>query len=237
MLSEARSKEAISWPSALAAALSLFVLLQCLVMAYSTPVGVPPDEYAHLSYVDDVAQGQLLPDYADGRIRGSDRGTYLAHPPLYYTAIGTIARVSGLDPFDDAKRLRLPGALLFAGGFFFWLLAAKAARVPPAGAVLATVAVCAIPMFSYVGGSINNDTLLYFGIGLFAHGFVREWVSGQRDRQAAAAIICGSVVVFLTKLTGAAFLVFLVVLALPRSRAALSTLATRRQLKIILAIA
>ncbi len=237
MPSRARIQERGAWPTGLAVALSLFLLLQCLVMAYSTPAGAPPDEYAHLSYVDDVARGRLIPDYADGRIRGSDRGNYLAHPPLYYTIVGKIAGITGLDPFKNAKALRIPGAVFLAGGFLCWLLAARTARVPALGGILATVAVCAIPMFSYVGGSVSNDTLLCFGVGLFAYGLTREWIAGLRDRRAAAAIIGGSAIVFLTKSTGAAFLVFLLLALLPWNRAALAWLATPRQLKIAAAVA
>src|SRR5688500_10358333 len=237
MAPQASPPETTTWRPVFAATLSLFLSLQCAVVAYSTPVGVPPDEYAHLSCVDDVARGRLIPDYVNGRIRGSNRGNYLAHPPLYYTITGKVAQFAGFDPFQGARRVRALGALFVAGGFFLWLLAAREARVPLAGILLSTVAACAVPMFSYAAGSVNNDTLLYFGVGLFAYGLAREWIAERRDRWAAAAIVGGSVTVFLTKSTGAAFLVFLVAALVPRNREGLASLVTPRHLKMAAVVA
>lgn len=226
------------WNPWWAVALATFVLLQSLVMAATTGPGLPPDEWAHLSYVRDVADGRLVPDYAEGRIRDSVQGNYLSHPPLYYTVLGKAAAIGNLDTFTDLRPLRAASALFVALGLWLWLRVGRAAGLPLAGAVLATVATCAVPMFSYAAGSVNNDSLLYLGTALFVAGLVRERMARRRDMPAAAALAGGALVVFLTKATGAAFLVLFVLLLLPRTRHDLwAQLVQRRHLAIAVAVA
>lgn len=221
------------WNPWWAVALAAFVLLQSLVMAATTAPGLPPDEWAHLSYVRDVADGRPVPDYAEGRIRESAQGNYLSHPPLYYSALGAAAAIGGLDPFTDLRPLRAASAGFVALGFLLWLLVGRALGLPLAGAVLATVATCATPMFGYAAGSVNNDSLMYLGIALFAAGLVRERMQHRRDLPAAAALAGGALLVLLTKATGATFLVLFVLALLPRApRELWAQLTHRRHLAI-----
>jgi hypothetical protein len=197
----------VYWDPALAIALSAFLLLQGWVMAFSIPRGVPPDELAHLSYVRDVVDGGLLPDYATGVIGSSSRGNYLNHPPLYYTLLGVYSRIVGLDPFDGYVVLRLLSAIFVAGGVLCWLLAARELGLGAPAAALATLALAALPMFGYLAGSVNNDTLAYGGTGLYFYGLARWLAHGQRGRMATAAILAGLCITLLTKATASAFVV------------------------------
>ena len=222
------------WPLPWAVALSLFVLLQCCVMAYTTPLGIPPDELAHLSYVRDVADGGLLPDYANGKIGNSEQGNYLSHPPLYYSVLGTLSRLGGWDPFEDYRILRLISAQFVGLGFLLWLLSARNIGVGLGGAIVATLATCATPMFAYVAGSINNDTLLYFGVGLFFFGATREYMQHRLDRWSGLAMTAGLVVTFLTKATGSAFIVFFIAACLlPHYRQLVPLVRNRRHLAVL----
>ena len=126
------------WSPWWAAALAAFVLLQSLLMAATTAPGLPPDEWAHLSYVRDVADGRPVPDYAEGRIRESTQGNYLSHPPLYYSLLGAATAVAGLEPFTDLRPLRMASAGFVGLGFLLWLLVGRALGLPLAGAVLVT---------------------------------------------------------------------------------------------------
>lgn len=223
-----------------AIALAFFVLLQGCVMAYTTRLGTPPDEWAHLSYVQDVRDGRLIPDYAQGRINNSTRGNYLTHPPLYYSLLGLYSRAASLDPVEDYRDLRLASAAFVGLGVLLWLLAARNAGLGTGAATLAALAVCATPMFSYSAGSINNDALLYLGIGLFFFGVSREYLTPKKDWIAALAALSGLVVTFLTKATGSAFIVFFAVACVLLNRKSLlkrellgSFLHSRRQALVV----
>lgn len=218
-------------------ALAAFVLLQCCIMAYTTRLGVPPDEWAHLSYVQDVKGGHLVPDYIDGRINQSERLNYLPHPPLYYSLLGIYARIGNLDPVQDFRKLRLVSAVFVCIGVLLWLLAAGNAGVGATGTALGALALCATPMFSYSAGSINNDALLYLGIGLFFFGISREYLTPARDRLAALATLSGLIIVFLAKLTGSAFVVFFIFSCLLFNRRQLVAFFRDRRSMLVLAIA
>lgn len=221
------------WSPWWAVALAAFVLLQALLMAATTAPGLPPDEWAHLSYVRDVADGRPVPDYADGRIRGSTQGNYLSHPPLYYSLLGAATAVAGLDPFTGLRPLRMASAGFVGIGFLLWLLVGRALGLPLAGAVLVTVATCATPMFGYAAGSVNNDSLMYLGMALFAAGLVRERIDHRRDATAATALAGGALLVLLTKATGATFLALFMLALLPRApRELWAQLRQRRHLAI-----
>lgn len=218
----------------LAVALALFVLLQCAAMAVTTRLGEPPDEWAHLSYVQDVAGGRLIPDYADGRINNSERSNYLTHPPLYYSLLGIYTRIAQFDPVQDYRQLRLVSAAFVGIGVLLWLLIARHAGIGALGMALGTLSACATPMFSYAAGSINNDSLLYLGIGLFFFGISRAYLTPRDDAIAVAAVLSGLVVTFLTKATGSAFLVFFMLASLTLDwRQSLSFLKSRRTLGVV----
>lgn len=189
---------------------ALFILMQAWVLLQATPVGIPPDELAHLSYVRDAAQAGL-PDYADGRIRDSAQGNYLTHPPLYYSLVGAAAAVAGLDPFPAYVPLRAISAAFVACAFALWLLLGRELGLGRGVPWLLALATAAVPMYGFLAGSVNNDTLAALGPPLFLLGAAREFASGRAGRGARMAMAAGLVVTVLTKATVAAFLVMFVV--------------------------
>jgi hypothetical protein len=190
--------------------LALCVFMQSAVLAYTTPLGAPPDELAHLSYVRDVAVSGWIPDYAAGTIGSSSQLNYLSHPPLYYTVLGQLSDLLDVDPFADYRLLRLISAAFVGLGFLLCLLAARNVGVGFREISIATLATCAIPMFSYAAGSVNNDTLLYLGTGLFFYGASRALRHRRVDVRSVAWITSGCIITFLTKATASAFIVFAV---------------------------
>jgi hypothetical protein len=144
-----------------------------LVYAFSTPVGAPPDEWAHITYIDDVARNdRYIPDYPHSKILNSGKGNYLGHPPLYYTVLGLVGRVGDWKPSADAKKYRVVSAGFVAVGLLLWLLTALRLGVPWYWTLPVGISVNAIPMFPYMAGSVNNDALAYLAVALAIHGTV-----------------------------------------------------------------
>ena len=227
--------------AAIALALALFVFLQGLVMAIHTPVGHPPDELAHLAYVDDVIRSTgkgVLPDYAGGTILSGRDANYLIHPPLYYATLGLIGRAFSLDARPDALVFRALSAGFVAGGLFFFILAARRWHIEWPVVLILTVAVAAVPMFGYLAGSVNNDTLLYLGVGMALYGVVASGISEGTLRGGGLALLfLGTLIAVLTKATGIVFLLFffLAYMTLERGRL-FSVLRERRVQAWVLAL-
>lgn len=172
-------------------------------------IGAPPDEWAHLSYLSEVAvDGRLMPDYAGSRILpAKSRENYLGHPPLYYSALGIIGRATGMgDPVEHFTRYRCLSAVLVAIGVLLWGLTGRLLGVRRDVLVAATAMTCAIPMFPYLAGSVNNDALAYLSVAIAIHGIAR--VPGW-PRAAYYVGALGLACSLLTKLTAGLFLLFL----------------------------
>src|SRR5690348_17283875 len=85
------------WPVALIVAAML--LASSWFYVHAVPVGDPPDEWAHLGYVADIAvKHHLIPDYRHSAVLNSPAPNYLQHPPLYYTIEGSFGRLFHWDP-------------------------------------------------------------------------------------------------------------------------------------------
>ena len=203
------SREVPLWLAPLMVA--MFIAAYALVMTYSTPFGLPPDERAHWSYIMDAMESErFLPDYLDGDIRGADRKNYLVHPPLYYTVGGLVGMVTGASVDEDFRVFRILSVLFFGGGLFLILWAAARRGVSVPALALLGLGTGAVPMFAYLAGSINNDGLAYLAVGMvfLAFALARE----DRDTWVPHAwlLFGGLTIAFLTKMNAAAFLSFLV---------------------------
>lgn len=189
----------------LALLLALLTFVHALMYANSTPIGAPPDEWAHISHIHEVASGErLLPDYAASRVLPDKvRGNYLGHPPLYYTSLGLLGRFADWDVVEDVHNYRAVSAAQVATGLLLWLLIARALGMARCWAIPICLSVNAIPMFPYLAGSVNNDTLAYLGVAIGMFGVVRipQW-----PRTAYYIGAAGLLVALLTKATAALFL-------------------------------
>lgn len=189
----------------LAGLLSLIFLAHALVYARNTPIGVPPDEWAHLSHVKEVADGPgVLPDQVGSRILpDKTRLNYLGHPPLYYTVLGLIGRVTGWDVEDDIESYRSINALLVTLGVFIWAIVARIWGFTRASVVALTIGVNLIPIFPYLAGSVNNDNLAYFAAAI---AFLGISILPTHPKIAFYVAATGVTIALLTKATVALFL-------------------------------
>ena len=190
----------------------VFVVLQGVAMASHTPLSYPPDEMPHLSYIQDSIRSPLAqPNYRDGKIMGFTQTNYLAHPPLYYSALGVVGKVLSLNPKAHYLTYRLIGVGLVGLGLAFVVLTARELRLSQGLTALMLFACASVPMFSYIAGSVTNDTLLYAGMTLSFYGMARIGNTSRAgtDGVGPALLLVGLLIVFLTKATGAVFMVLL----------------------------
>ena len=194
----------------LALVVAVFTFSNALVRLQLTPLGAPPDEWAHLTHVDEVATGgHLLPDYAHSRILPArEHPNYLGHPPLYYTALGLAGRATGWDPVQQSHLYRGLSAAMVAAGMFLWILFGSCIRLPPLLLLVGAAAANALPMFGYLAGSINNDNLAYatVAIGLLGCALLATPGSAPQHRLATYLIALGVTATLLTKATAAVFI-------------------------------
>jgi hypothetical protein len=188
----------------------VFLAAQGMVSAVSTPLGYAPDEAAHLSYVRDSIQSPtLMPDYAAGQIMGFRSPNYLAHPPLYYSALGLVGKVFHLEPKRHYLVFRSLGVLFVGLGLVFMALGARALGIAQGPIALTLLACAAVPMFPYIAGSVSNDTMLYLGVALAFYGLALSLQATARHHTHYQwPLLIGLLITFLTKATGMAFLVF-----------------------------
>ena len=92
--------------------MAVLVLFTAFAYVKNVPLGQPPDEWAHLSYIADVMSGAPpIPDYNNTVILNSGRQNYLTHPPLYYTALGLTGKWLSWEPRRDYQSYRYVSAL------------------------------------------------------------------------------------------------------------------------------
>ena len=195
----------------LALLMVLFLGLQALTSMLNVPLGSPPDELAHLSYVGNTILSPVaLPDYANGTIIGDAKtSNYLAHPPLYYSVMGVIGKVLDLSPYRDYLTFRGFSLLMVIAGLVFVVLTANELRIKPETTALTLFACAGIPMFGYLAGSVSNDNLLYLGVSMCLYGVAK--VQNQTRKSSGIApwiAVIGLIFVCLTKATATAFMVF-----------------------------
>lgn len=198
----------VQWPVALF--MVGFLVLQGWLMAQQTPFSYPPDELAHLSYVhDSISSPVALPRFRDGTIMGSKRLNYLSHPPAYYGSLGVIGKLFHLHPKTHYLVFRALGVAFVGIGLVFIVLAARALGLSQEATVLTLFATSSIPMFSYVAGSVSNDTMLFTGMAMAFYGLARVMRApeGRASPWALGTLTLGLVIAFLTKATGAVFLI------------------------------
>lgn len=193
-----------SWRDGLLALLVAAVTFaHALIYANATPAGVPPDEWAHVTHIQEVADGRWLPDYAESRILGSERGNYLGHPPLYYTGLGLLGRAADWNAADDLVAYRSVSAAFMALGLLLWVLVARQLGLSWYWALPLCLAVNAVPMFPYLAGSVNNDTLAYLAVAVAMFGVS---LVPRLPRGAYYIGAAGLLMALLTKATAGLFL-------------------------------
>ncbi len=160
------------------AAALLLIAVQGWSALRTVPYGSPPDEIAHVSYLIHLEErGRLFPDYHN-RFLYSEQGAeldhlnYLAHPPFYYDLLKPFAPRGPRLIVSRLHDLRLVNLALALCGvaLFFWIGCRE--PLPLAFHLYYAVALSAVPMVSYLAGSVNNDNLLLIAGGLAVYGAI-----------------------------------------------------------------
>jgi hypothetical protein len=180
------------------AGILLVYLALATLQSYATRLQWGPDEPAHIIYVRSLAMDLRLPALTHSEadnvyVPGAARTHEAHHPPLYYALAGLVWRASGRLPDDRVGIIdsstglttihQVPGAvrvvrfLSIALGLLTLLLVWATARLvfPDRPYLwLAGVALLGFtPMFTYLSGVINNDSLLALVFAAVAHRWAR----------------------------------------------------------------
>lgn len=170
--------------------------------------GYPPDELAHLSYVEYVHNHHhFMPDYNQMRmINNKSAYNYLSHPPLYYE-IMNLAYDNSKDIRDNGTNFRNLSSLLFLLSVMIILFIGFRARFSIVADLVFLSIFTAVPMHAYIGASVSNDTLALLGGAIFAAGFLKLL---ERDYSFLSYFLLalGIVVAYFAKLTAALLIFF-----------------------------
>lgn len=136
--------------------------------------GYPPDELAHLSYIDHVNKhDKIIPSFEEMyMLNDKSAGNYLSHPPLYYN-IMSAAIDQNISIIENVVPLRVLNIIIFSASFLLLLYIGFSSNIGILGHLVYLTFISSIPMFAYLGGSITNDNLAIFGGSLFAAGFMK----------------------------------------------------------------
>jgi 4-amino-4-deoxy-L-arabinose transferase-like glycosyltransferase len=193
------------------AAILLIYLVLATLQSYATRLQWGPDEPAHIIYVRSLSMDLRLPALTHSEddnayVAGVARTHEAHHPPLYYALAGLIWRASAGLPDDrvdilDANSGKttthyVPGAvrvvrlLSVALGLLTLLFVWATARlVFPERPYLWLAGVALLgftPMFTYLSGVINNDSLLALVFAAIAHRWARLLRFGASRRELCA---------------------------------------------------
>ena len=132
----------------------------------------PPDEGQHLAYVKYLHQNNsiVIPRFEEMRNLKDTRYNYLSHPPLYYHILNF-----AFDK-DVTTNMNLPlfrhiSRLIFLFSFLLLLYIGWQVKFRPIGDVVYLSIISSVPLFAYLGASINNDNLAFLGAALFFVSF------------------------------------------------------------------
>jgi chromate transport protein ChrA len=170
--------------------------------------GYPPDEGAHLSYIAHIhKEHRFFVRFEDMRmLNNKNAGNYLSHPPLYYE-LAHLAYDPTKSFKENAKNFREVSFALYALAVVLLLYLGFGAPLQALGHFVYLATISSIPMFSYIGGSISNDTLSYLAAAIFFIALYRL-LQNQNDHKAQVALIFSALLAYFSKLTAALLIFF-----------------------------
>ena len=190
--------------------LVLFFLKLCYYF-HVIPVGIPPDEWAHISYLKYVSENNnLVPDFKQiklihpSNLEYSDKTNYLCHPPFYYHLLDITAK--HLLCVDSVSKATLPlyrmiNVFLSTLSVFLLFLMVYRLPLPMSYHLFLASALVSIPMMGIVGTAINNDNLAILGGSLLIFSSAEFLRSGKTPY--FFLVLIGVVISSFAKLTGA----------------------------------
>ena len=148
---------------------TLFLLFTVFKVVYykdHVNFGYPPDETMHFAYVKYVHHHHaVVPDF-------TQMPHYLSHPSLYYEIMNLVydEKTSMQHNIENFRSLSM---LIYLLTFLLILYLGFSAKLSTLGHFVYLSIISSIPMHSYLGASITNDTLAMFGGIIFILGFKR----------------------------------------------------------------
>lgn len=156
--------------------LAILLVLKALFMGvYITPLGDTPDESGHFAYIQNIADGDLLPKLGEANIRNdvwheqttvtNDRINYIVqHPPLYYWVAAVPYQIGSWLTSDREILNRLPRSIsAFSLGALVLLLFSifRQLGTDENQSGLMAVSVAYIPQIVYLSSGMTNDIFLF----------------------------------------------------------------------------
>ena len=197
---------------------SLFLLFALYKVNYykdHIKFSYPPDEIAHLSYIQYIHNHDtlLIPNFKE-MVMFNDKhsGNYLSHPPLYYQMMDMV--------YDDSKSIvhnvdnfRELNILIFLTSFLLLLYLGFSAKMNIISDFVYLTIITAIPMYAYQGGAITNDNLAILGGLIFILGLKRA-LEEKYDNTTYIILALGIFLGYFAKLTVAILIFFAIILFL-----------------------
>jgi hypothetical protein len=180
-----------------------FTLFKVVYYKDAVKFGYPPDETMHLKYVQYTHNHhQIVPDF-------EKMPHYLSHPSLYYEMMNIVYDDTA-SVKENIQNFRTLSMLIFILTFMLILYLGYSAKLSILGDFVYLSIVTSIPMHSYLGASLTNDTLAMLGGIVFILG-LKKLFEKNYHTSTYLILALGAFIAFFSKLT-AALLVFFAVL-------------------------
>lgn len=157
--------------------LLLFYFYKVNFYVNNVPIGIPPDEIAHVSYVYHLHENnKFVPQFGEMHIidkSGQWQKTinHIVHPPLYYKFLSLF--------IDNEKtvaqniiRLRYINLHINILSVIIFLYIAYGIKVATSYHLLYATSVTSLPLLGFIGGAVNNDNISILGNALIFLGIV-----------------------------------------------------------------
>lgn len=133
-----------------------FILFKTVYYKEHIHFGYPPDETMHLKYI------QYVQDKTDIVPQFENMPHYLSHPPLYYKFLSLVTDKNSTT-HENVRHYRTLSMMLYFITILLILYLGFSSALSPLGHFVYLTLITAIPMHSYIGASISNDTLGMLG--------------------------------------------------------------------------
>jgi len=181
----------------------LFTIFKVVYYKDHVKFGYPPDETMHLQYIKYVHNHHtVVPDF-------KEMPHYLSHPSLYYEIMDFVydKKASVSENIDNFRNL---STLIYLFTFLLILYLGFSAKLSTIGHFVYLSILTSIPMQSYLGASITNDTLAMLGAIIFILG-LKRLIEQKYTTTTYFILAFGAFIAYFSKLT-VALLIFFAVL-------------------------
>ena len=178
-----------------------FVLFKLSYYHSHIKTGHPPDELAHLAYIDFVAKNKsFIPKFENMfMVHNKKEGNYLSHPPLYYQLLAYFYSPSS-NFKENIMYLRSISSLIYIFSILLIFYIGLNMKNSILGDFVFLTLVTSIPMHAYIGASLSNDILALLSASLFAIA-LRNILDQNFKPNTIILLFLGIFLAFFSKLT------------------------------------